>query len=441
METQMKQLISEINAINQVFKSFGVKARTTPKLTKIGGKRVILYGVEIANGQSIESVFKRTKELNAAISGIRKTVTKVRINELPLWLEVEHPSKESLEFSCEVLKGNKNQILLGKAYSNGSKDLWLDIDSMPHCLVAAGSGGGKSVQMLAMILSAAFNNSLEDLVIELIDLKRTDFRILERLNHVNSLAMQPEEAANTIERMANLLDYRQDNLISTPTTLIVIDEFTDLINDEKTMGYIDRIARQGRSSGIHIIAATQHPTSKALGGPMIKNNFLVRCVGNVSDANASSNASGRPGIHAELLPDKGSFLYVKGNKLQRYETYFITDILAESSITKINRKYPKPLKPVLKKNHSPLVVEPVKTTSEPVLEPLKWFSEPLSEPRQLNEKEAARVRELYANGNSKNQLCKLVFGSKNGKTLAEINRALTAQQPATNKIIQMRIQA
>ena len=87
------------------------------------------------------------------------------------------------------------------------------------------------------------------------------------------------------------------------------------------------------------------------------------------------------------------------------------------------------------------MVEPVKTTSEPVLEPLKWFSEPLSEPRQLNEKEAARVRELYANGNSKNKLCKLVFGSKNGKTLELINQALTAQQPATNKIIQMRRQA
>jgi len=133
------QLNREIKEINQVFQSFGIKARCTPKRTKIGGKRIILYGIEIAHGQAISDVGKRTRELNAAVSLLRGKITLVRINELPLRLEVDHPEKENLVFDYKFLKGNKNQILLGKMYNAKSSGLWLDIDSMPHCLVPPGS--------------------------------------------------------------------------------------------------------------------------------------------------------------------------------------------------------------------------------------------------------------------------------------------------------------
>ena len=459
MDTRLEtQLNKEIAAINRTLAAFRIDARTRQQLTGIGGDQLIIYRLKRKPEQAISEIEKRLPELSEAISEARRQQTMVRLLQRPVRLEVTHPYRKPLAWRIDAITGQPNQLLLGRTYDDGARDLWLSLADVPHLLVAGGTGSGKSVSMMSMVLSLCWNTSPADLRVALVDLKNTDFKPLVRLPHVDVLATDIELAANVFSNAGELLRTRQTNSTDHPRLMILVDEYTDLIVDADTMEHADRIARQGRSAGIHMLIATQHPTSKALGGATIKNNFLTRIVGQVADASAAHNAAGRPGTHAELLPGKGSFLMVRGMEVSRYQSYFLTHVDIESLITRISRRWREvdhksifaPLAPVQVKSLSSLVYAPPAPPHAPVhAPPLHHLAPvqneqiaplfPLPEMRQLTAQEAAAVREMAADSMSKNGICNLVYGSKSTRYMAWINEAL-AEQPAQddNKIIQLR---
>jgi len=445
-----QQLDREIGAINRTLAAFGIAARTRPQLTGIGGDQLIIYRLQRKPGQAISEIEKRLPELSEAISEARRQRTMVRLLLQPVRLEVTHPFRKPLAWRDDAITGRPGELLFGRTYDDGGHDVWRPLSALPHLLLAGGTGAGKSVGMINMLLGLCWNTSPADLRVALVDLKNTDFRPLVRLPHVEMLATDIAQAAQVFRTAGELLLWRQQREVSHPLLLILVDEYTDLIEDAETMKHADRVARQGRSAGEHMVIATQHPTSKALGGATIKNNFLTRVVGQVADANAANNAAGRPGTHAELLPDKGAFLLVRGGDILRYQSYFITANDIESLITRISRKWREtrnlavlePPEPVQRKNRSSLVVEPPRTAIEPILEPpstvLEPFVEPLAVKRPLTPKEAVAVSELYQRGLSKTAICRRVYGSKNGTYAAWIDEALVSAVDDDGKVIKLR---
>jgi len=448
------QLTKEIKAINSTLAAFGIDAGTKPAWTAVGGDQLVIYTLRTGRGQSITDIEKRLPEVSEAISATRRQQTLVRLLRFPLRLEVTHPKRQPLAWDNAALTGDPHAMLLGRTYDGGAHDLWLPFSNAPHVLVAGTTGAGKSVELANMLLGLCWNTSPADLRLVLIDMKNTDLVPFQRLPHVDVLATDTKPAFDALRNAGALLKQRQTQHTSHPRVLIVVDEYTDLVGDTEGMSHADRIARQGRSANINMLVATQHPTSAALGGSTIKNNFTNRIIGLVADANAASNAAGRPGTHAELLPGKGAFLWVSGPNVTRFQSYWLTDIDVESIITRIGRKWRNekfaPLAPVQKKNDSSLVVEKLAPPDAPVYAPPLHHHAPvqdvtvaplfpLSEKRPLSRIEADECRRLTSDGMSKNALCIHVYGAKSTRYMEWINAALAddgAQDD--NKIIKLK---
>lgn len=440
-----RQLVKEIDAINKTLTAFGISAGCRVDKTNVGGEQVVVYKVGKADRVRISDLERVMREVSEAVSRCRRQTTMLRLLTSPLRIETTHPFRLPLEWNNAALTGQPHALLLGRTYDPCARDLWLSFDNAPHILTAGTTGAGKSVELANMLLGLCWNTSPADLRIVLIDLKNTDLVPFRRLPHVEVLATDLKPAFDALRNAGAILKQRQGNHSNTPRLLIVVDEYTDLVGDREAMSHADRIARQGRSAGVNLLVATQHPTSKALGGSTIKNNFNNRIVGLVADANAAANAAGRPGTHAELLPGKGAFLWINGPDAVRFQSYNLNAVTIESLITRIVRKWRSEqttvLEPVLRTAQHSLVVEPLRTSSAPVLEPLRTGSRttieplfPLTDRRPLTRIEADECRRLTADGMSKSELCRTIYGSKNGQYMEWVNEALAG---ADNKIIRL----
>jgi hypothetical protein len=340
MEKRLEnQLRIEIDAINKVFKALSINAGCRLDKVLIGGEQIVTYFIGKAPSVRIADIERAVREITDAVSRCRRASTMLRFLTTPLRIETTHPFRQPLRWEKDAIEGEEEAILLGHAYTTKEEDLWVSLSSTPHILVAGATGAGKSVEMAQMLLGLSWNTPPAAVRIFLIDLKNTDLVPFQRLPHVAGLAIDIAPASKILTEAAMELKRRQETHVTTPRIVIVIDEYTDLIGDKNSMAAVDRIARQGRSANINLLVATQHPTSKALGGSTIKNNFTTRCIGQVADANAASNASGRPGTHAELLPKPGAFLLINGADITRFQSYYLDEITIESLITRIGRKW------------------------------------------------------------------------------------------------------
>ncbi|MBN1889348.1 MAG: hypothetical protein JW850_15240 [Thermoflexales bacterium] len=226
-------------------------------------------------------------------------------------------------------------VALGKDVSGQS--IVTDMGSMPHLLIAGTTGSGKSVCINALIACLVLNNQPEDLKLVMIDPKMVELVRWNGLPHlygkvetdltriVGVLRWVTREMDARYKRFAelgarNLTDYNQkvterdkmDELDAEegklPQVVVFIDELADLmmlapVEIEKT---ICRIAQMARATGIHLVMATQRPSTDVVTG-LIKANFPAR----ISFAVASSVDSRviLDGVGAETLLGKGDMLY------------------------------------------------------------------------------------------------------------------------------------
>ncbi len=178
-----------------------------------------------------------------------------------------------------------------------------------------------------MVASLALNTAPDACRLVLIDAKREDFAPLADLPHVTRYAWRPDEMAQAIRWAHGEMVQRIEGKAPSDSVLVVaIDEAAKLLEDAPEIEQeLRQLAGQGAGANIHLILATQHPTSKALGkddGSLVKANLTLRLVGSVVDANAAQLATGRAGSGAHLLPVRsGAFLWVEGQRMTRIQTH------------------------------------------------------------------------------------------------------------------------
>lgn len=218
-------------------------------------------------------------------------------------------------------------VAMGKDVSGQS--VAADLATMPHVLIAGTTGSGKSVCINALITCLVLNNQPEDLKLVMIDPKMVELVRWNGLPHlygkvetdleriVGVLRWVTREMDNRYKKFAeigsrNLDDYNAKMVESEderlPRMVVLIDELADLmmlapVEVEKT---ICRIAQMARATGIHLVMATQRPSTDVVTG-LIKANFPAR----VSFAVASSVDSRviLDSVGAETLLGKGDMLY------------------------------------------------------------------------------------------------------------------------------------
>jgi S-DNA-T family DNA segregation ATPase FtsK/SpoIIIE len=118
-----------------------------------------------------------------------------------------------------------------------------------------------------------------------------------------------------LQSLLRALEVRERRGESRPCVAVVVDELADLIftgGDEITDG-LTRLVQRGHEAGIHVVAATQRPSSAIMTG-LLQANFPLRLVGKVISANDARVATGRGGTDAHLLRGRGDFLAVGGGE-------------------------------------------------------------------------------------------------------------------------------
>ena len=258
-----------------------------------------------------------------------KVVTKVRLKnlvELPDFID----SKTILS------------LVLGRDVAGNP--VFAGLEKMPHLLIAGATGSGKTICLNALILSLLYRHSPNFLKFILIDPKRVEFPVYNGLPHLLSpVIVESSKTVNVLrwtvgemERRFKVLSqagardigaYHKLNLDEPlPYIVLVIDELADLMasNGRDVEAAIVRLAQMSRAVGIHLIVATQRPSTEVITG-LIKANITSRIAFQV--ASQIDSRTVMDGGGAEKLLGNGDMLFLSGDasKPRRIQGTYISD--------------------------------------------------------------------------------------------------------------------
>jgi hypothetical protein len=125
--------------------------------------------------------------------------------------------------------------------------------------------------------------------------------------------------------LVRLMESRSEEGTRTPTVVVVVDELADLlmVAGDDVQRVLTRLTQRGREAGIHVVAATQKPTTAVIGS-LVKANFPVRLVGRVMSIDDARVAAGISGTGAERLTGRGDFLAVAEGRVIRFQSSYVT---------------------------------------------------------------------------------------------------------------------
>jgi S-DNA-T family DNA segregation ATPase FtsK/SpoIIIE len=194
-----------------------------------------------------------------------------------------------------------------------------------HLLIAGTTGSGKTALLQSIVASLAVAHRRSQLQLVLIDPKGYSFAALRDLPHLlHPIVSHPDRAIDLLSEMTALLDRRAATARPEPCVVIAIDELADLAltGGAQVIDRVGRLVQRGREANIHVIAATQKPSS-ALIGPVVKANFPVRLVGRVVSSEDARVAAGIGGTGAERLSGRGDFLAISTLGTLRFQAAYV----------------------------------------------------------------------------------------------------------------------
>jgi S-DNA-T family DNA segregation ATPase FtsK/SpoIIIE len=324
--------------IETVLESFGVTAEVVGHTE---GPNVCQYHVTLGPGQAISAILKLEADL-----ALRLSAMSVRIVQLPgqpyLGIELPNPSPYIVRFTqLDPNCANYALPLILGVMPDGNT-LCANLATMPHLLVAGTTGSGKSIALHTMILSLLGTYDHDELAFVMIDPKQVELSYYSDLPHMMFPAATDLDTA--IERLNWLVEemearftvlseigardiavynQRMDPADRLPYIVTVIDELADLMLSGKKLveDPLVRLAQKARAVGIHLIVATQRPSSKVITG-LIKANFPTRIAMRVAskvDSRVILDANG-----AEALLGKGDMLFSHGSTVQRLQGAYVS---------------------------------------------------------------------------------------------------------------------
>ena len=219
--------------------------------------------------------------------------------------------------------GNGLALKLGLDVLGRAARLDLGQPETAHVLCAGTTGSGKST-LIKALLWQAIQAAPDRLQVLLIDTKRELERFYGLPHLVRPAARDASGAAALLEWIAGSMTERTP---ADPPVVIVIDELADVVATSRaTIPALARIARLGRSLGLHLLAGTQYVSKETLGDPQLKANLTCRLAGRVENAQGSALATGFPDMGAHRLSGAGDFLLAQGGRAVRFTAPVLTDV-------------------------------------------------------------------------------------------------------------------
>lgn len=357
-QVDMEEQRANQTRIKQTLENFGISIASIKATV---GPTITLYEVIPEAGVRISKIRNLEDDIALSLSALGIRIIAPMPGKGTIGIEVPNKDPQIVPMQS-VIASRKFQeckydlpVALGKTITN--EIFMFDLCKMPHLLVAGATGQGKSVGLNAIITSLLYKKHPSELKFVLVDPKMVEFSIYSEIER-HYLAKLPDaekaiitdftKVIQTLNSLCKEMDDRYDLLMKAhtrnikeynekfinrrlnpekghkfmPYIVVVIDEFGDLI---MTAGKeielpIARIAQKARAVGIHMIIATQRPSTNIITGT-IKANFPARVAFRVSSMIDSRTILDSPG--ANQLIGRGDLLFSQGNDMIRVQCAFV----------------------------------------------------------------------------------------------------------------------
>lgn len=284
----------------------------------------VRFRVALAPGQRLRALQSLADELALALS-----VPAVRIQRERGGVQIEAPRDDPEPVSLPGLLDQLRTAPPATAalgLDNDGRPLLLRLSSpaIAHALIAGTTGSGKSALMRGILLSLARFNRPRAVRLLLIDPKVRSFDALAGLPHaLCPVLSEPAGIAAALNQLVALMERRDRDGGVAPRVVVAIDELADLLQSggKAVEAPLLRLAQRGRQAGIHLLAATQKPSSAAMSSTL-KSNFPVRIVGKVASPEDARVAAGTGGSGAEKLGGNGQFVVVSEGRTIRFQAAY-----------------------------------------------------------------------------------------------------------------------
>ncbi len=346
-----KNLIKQnVEKLEKVLKDFDVEG----KVVEVNvGPAVTQYEIDVKSGTKLSRVVGINREISLALAAKEVRIQAPIPGKTTIGIELPN-TVNTIVFLKEVLKGlpkivenSKLCVPLGKSIMG--KTMFMEINKTPHLLVAGSTGSGKSSCINSTIISILMRTKPSEVKLVLIDPKKVEMGVYNGAPHLlMPVVTDAKKASVALQRMVVEMERRYDLFSETgtkniddynrhvhskgknkeilPFIVVVIDELADLmlVAAKEVEDSILRITQLARAAGIHLIVATQRPSTDVITG-LIKANLPSRISFAVSSSIDSRTVLDVTG--AEKLLGKGDMLFlpIGENAPVRIQGAYVTD--------------------------------------------------------------------------------------------------------------------
>ncbi|MEK7569029.1 MAG: DNA translocase FtsK 4TM domain-containing protein [Patescibacteria group bacterium] len=367
--------VGDIKANSNIIKHTLAQYGITVEMDEVSiGPSVTRYALKPAEGVKLSRIVGLQSELSYALAAHPLRIEAPIPGQSLVGIEVPNAIKTVVGlktlFGSDEFQNSPKHLLLGLGRGVSGKLYFADLGKMPHVLIAGATGSGKSVTIHSIITSLLYRNAPENLRLIMIDPKRVELTLYNKIPHLltpvitdaKKAILSLKWAAKEMDRRYNILEAESVRDISSyhknvlepalkqskvksgkskvgageeadsempermPYIVIVIDELADIMQayPRELESAIVRLAQMSRAVGIHLILSTQRPSVNVITG-LIKANIPARIALQVAsqvDSRTILDASG-----AEKLLGAGDMLYISGemSKPTRIQSAFMSE--------------------------------------------------------------------------------------------------------------------
>lgn len=355
-------LLKQVERINQTLVNFKIEGEV---VNTRKGPTVTRYEIRVDNGVKVNKVASLQDNFQLQLA-----VTSIRI-EAPIpgkrliGIEAPNEKKEIVKYAnvidYEGFYDSKKNLEVPLGLDIDGNIIKANIKNMPHGLIAGATNSGKSVCVNTILISLLLKNSPDDLRLILVDPKKVELMPYNDIPHlITPVIDDPKIASQALKwvvdemekryeifaenRVRNMEAYNEKVLNKEIDAkkmyylIVIIDELADLMQvaSQDVEVSIQRITQKARAAGIHLLIATQRPTTDVVKGT-IKANIPSRIAFKVASYTDSSTILDQAG--AEKLLGKGDMLYKELDQPKRLQGALIVDDEIYSIIDSLKERY------------------------------------------------------------------------------------------------------
>ena len=340
---------ANISELEKVLMDFDI----TGKIVQVNiGPTVTQFELEIKAGTKVSKLLSIQREIALALAAKEVRIEAPIPGKNTIGIELPNKVTSSVSFK-EVLSkmpdvNDKNLLMVGLGKDIMGKVKWMEINTTPHLLVAGATGSGKSVCMNCIITSILMRSKPDQVKLVMIDPKKVELSMYNGVPHLLCpVVTDPKKASVALKNIVSEMERRYDVFEQTknknikgynefceknpdyqkmPYIVVIIDELADLmlVAAKEVEDSIMRITQMARAAGIHLIVATQRPSTDVITG-VVKANIPSRISFAVSSSIDSRTILDAVG--AEKLLGKGDMLFLPmgDNSPTRIQGAFISE--------------------------------------------------------------------------------------------------------------------